>query len=308
MVEVTHCQFQNEHAKRTVQPTLVGKDSAKSATNGENRTNHDEAVIRPSALNKVEILQKIRNKKQSVAVKKKVLILNSNTNQSKEVRLHIEKRGRNIRCKVDGTDHDANGESRSADGTKAANSSTSNDEDSATESVSEPECIDSNPNYPSQDIKMEEELIIIDDDSCESMHETHSHNETATDDNQQPDDMQHNQQPPSDDKKTTCHICFKSLRYIKLHRIRFHNMCVVCEQTFHTSTDLKIHRLQCIGPTKRKPRNTFCNLCEKNFHTSFILKEHLRTVHDPHYKKQLDKINTANEVVFKKWASLISDT
>lgn len=144
---------------------------------------------------------------------------------------------------------------------------------------------------------MEEELIIIDNDNCDSMNASHSHNDASTDASIQ----QSNEKPQSeqqiaysktngtfgDGRRRTCKICSKnlSIKLISKHHRMVHNMCLRCRQIFSTSVELTVLRIRCRNRRKTKTGNNNydCNLCNKSFPYPSNLKTHLQTIHDPNY-------------------------
>lgn len=309
MVEVTHrSQLKNKGIKFEVQPTQSGSGSTNSVADGKNR---NTGVQRPSTVpNKSEILSKLNKINQSFTVKKKVLKLNCNSRQSKEVNLHIEKRGINVRCNIFQSNETGAKTVQAVDGSVASTAgavgnSCSNGTNVAikteTDSESESECANVQ-NIPTQEVKMEEELIISDEDDND---DSHAHNEKS----HQSDEMCDDGNDDDDDgKTTTCNICQKTMvkSHIGNHQAKLHNICKYCNRIYPSAVELTMHLLRCNNA--RKAKNILCDLCNKNFKGIFFYKRHMQQVHEPNYQapKNTDHIRTANEAVFKKWASLIT--
>lgn len=322
MVEVTHrSRLRNENVKSTTESTLSSHKEA--PINGENGVKHAQGLERTNNVkNEIKNISTSKKRKQPITVKKKVLKLNFNTLQSKEIKLQIEKDGENVRCNilkpteaVDKTKQASHAVNASSGTVEAVTNSCTRDIDrNALESEnddSEDEiCM---PNYPTQQIKMEEELIISDDDNCDPTDEDDSQKHTQQS-HEKPHGQQstnskmHNEKFDVSKQSTKCHICYKfvSTSWIIKHRTIVHNICRNCNRKFPSSAELTIHRLRC----SKENRLSCCHLCNKTFRVPLNLKAHLEAVHSPNYDphKNADFIKTANEKVFKKWASLISET
>lgn len=249
---------------------------------------------------------------QTEVIKKRTLKLNSNSCQSKEIKFHIEKDGKNVRCNILKSSAAANemdstattameGTAKCFQYTQTAAVDQNGDEESESESDSEYEDI---INYPARQIKMEEELIIIDDDNCDDSIHTNTEGEDRElfREKQQKHNRREEPQLPKprpNNKVSKCNICCKELMQSSIaeHQIRKHKMCRICKQTFRDHDELNLHMVDC---------KNFCHICEKSFSRVHGYRMHMKA----HYHKCRNKPRdvelikkTANAEVLKKWAS-----
>ncbi len=88
------------------------------------------------------------------------------------------------------------------------------------------------------------------------------------------------QQESNDLDCVFCHKSFNTKTQLKQHLMHSHNnernfACEICQKTFKTPQDVKIHRVVHSDLKKYK-----CQLCEKEFKRTTNLKEHLLTHSD----------------------------
>lgn len=302
MVEITHrSQLKNTDTKPLIHPDPHGNAVCSSSSNGIISTN--------CVPNKVDILSKLQNINKTVTVKQKILKLNSNSRQSKEINLHIEKQGRNIRCNILKPNQAAKENSSSVPVAGSSTCSRDIDGNAAkpkntheTDSDSDAEGVNIY-SHSIQQVKMEDELIINDDDNDDPMNEAGEGNEQNQELSDDSDDELNN--------RTFCKICHKNVSTLHLanHLAKLHNVCRFCNRIYSSYVELEMHLLRCSNRRKAKSRHIYCDLCKKHFLGIVKFTEHMKRNHDPKYKKhdKTELIRVANEAICKKWASLITD-
>lgn len=282
MVEVTH-RSQSRLKNKD------GKHAVKVISNGA-ATNDSKKEIK---------LETSHDKQQPVTIKNKMLKLNSNTPQPKEVKLHIEKTGKKVRCNIveqakavkiivpaaNIAMHDTVANRQDTKTVDIKSNGPTNEESESESELQQ----DDVPNYPIPEIKMEQELIIIDDDNCASPNDVDAHTHAK--------DIQQSRKRSKPTDVTTCNVCFKGFAksHLANHQSKKHNICKDCKQMYSTRVELTIHRLRC--DKVKKNQISCCQFCGRCFthrqRSGYLM--HLRK----HEKNTELNKKTSNE----KWAS-----
>lgn len=306
-VKVTHHnRFKSKD--ETLEVNATPNSDHEIAAIGRNRVNPKTNLLRQNKAKKhlKSINRTTLHAKNSVTIKKRTLKLNSNSGQSREISLQIEEDGKNVRCNIlkaagavnemDQTDIPAK-KVTITNRAHTQTTGTNRNEETESESESESERIDI-ANHPARQIKMEEELIIMDEDysADDSTNEfnanIYTRAEEKEEDQQQLDALQQPKRPYWPSKFAKCNICGKELlkTSISNHQVTQHNMCSKCKQTFSSFNKMSAHKKLCVYS---------CNLCDKRFEVKNAYTMHMKA-HQRESKELIRK--REKEKILKKWA------